>query len=114
MFRYERPQKGRHREFFQLGLELINGQGVAADVQILSLASEILNELGIADLTISLNYLGNRQTKDNYKQLLEEFLNKEQIDLCADCQRKKQTNSLRILDCKICNQQNIFPKYNQA
>ena len=110
MFRYERPQAGRHREFWQLGVELINAPGVIADYQILKLISDILESLGIANFTFNLNYLGGSKTKENYKKELVKFIEKNNPDLCSDCQRRYQTNPLRILDCSTC-QTIIFPTY---
>ena len=73
MFRYERPQAGRHREFWQLGVELINASGVVADYQILKLVADILESLGISEFTFNLNYLGESETKENYKKELVKF-----------------------------------------
>src|SRR6185436_16597312 len=98
MFRYERPQKGRYREFWQLGVELVNAEGVIADYQILKLASDILSGLGIKNFTFNLNYLGDNNTKEKYKKDLKDFVEKTAPDLCADCQRRYKTNPLRILD----------------
>src|SRR6266487_6211845 len=102
MFRYERPQAGRHREFWQLGVELINASGVVADYQILKLVADILESLGISEFTFNLNYLGGNDTKENYKKELVKFIIQTNPDLCLDCQRRYQTNPLRILDCSNC------------
>ncbi|CAI2201369.1 888_t:CDS:2, partial [Funneliformis geosporum] len=110
MFRYERPQAGRYREFWQLGVELINAPGVIADYQILKLISDILESLGITDFTFNLNYLGGNETKENYKKELVKFIKQNNPDLCTDCQRRYQTNPLRILDCSTC-QTITFPTY---
>ena len=74
MFRYERPQKGRYREFWQLGVELVNTKGVFADYQILKLVSDILHSLEIKDFIFCLNYIGRKDTKERYKNLLEKFI----------------------------------------
>ena len=110
MFRYERPQVGRHREFWQLGVELINAPGVIADYQILKLISDILKSLGITDFIFNLNYLGERETKENYKKELVKFIKKNNPELCLDCQRRHQSNPLRMLDCLTC-QKIAFPPY---
>src|SRR6185312_2638038 len=68
MFRYERPQKGRYREFWQLGVELINAKGVIADYQTLKVVFDVLSNLGIKNFTFKLNYLGNSETKEKYKK----------------------------------------------
>ncbi|KLL02269.1 MAG: histidyl-tRNA synthetase [Mycoplasmataceae bacterium RC_NB112A] len=113
MFRYERPQAGRHREFWQLGVELINILGTQADFQILKLASDILTGLGITGFIFNINYLGGKETKENYKKELTEFINKNNPQLCSDCQRRYQVNPLRILDCSIC-QKISFPAYEKV
>lgn len=114
MFRYERPQKGRYREFWQLGVELINTRGVLADYQILRIIVDILRSLAITDFTFSLNYIGDENTKKNYKKTLETFLGKNISALCQDCQRRQQTNPLRILDCLLCKEKFSFPPYKNA
>ena len=76
MFRYERPQKGRYREFWQLGVELINAKGMVADYQILKLIADILCGLGVKDFVFNLNYLGDNKTKENYKNELKKFVEK--------------------------------------
>lgn len=114
MFRYERPQKGRHREFWQLGVELINARGIWADYQVLKLVHEVLSSLGIKDFTFSLNYLGGVDTKEAYKKMLREFIEENNLDLCEDCHKRYQTNPLRIIDCLICKKKVLFPAYEIA
>lgn len=114
MFRYERPQKGRHREFWQLGVELINAKGSFADYQILKLVSDILQELGIKKFNFCLNYLGNKDTKERYKSLLEEFIKNKTHNLCNDCQQRHLSNILRIVDCWKCKQKLSYPPYEKA
>ncbi|CAG8578725.1 8691_t:CDS:2, partial [Scutellospora calospora] len=114
MFRYERPQKGRYREFWQLGVELVNVRGVISDYQILKLVTDILGGLGIEDFVFKLNYLGDKETKEKYKSELKKFVEKNRLDLCEDCQRRYQTNPLRILDCLLCKNKSSFPSYKDA
>ena len=114
MFRYERPQKGRYREFWQLGVELVNVKGVIVDYQILKLTADILGGLGIKDFCFKLNYLGDHKTKEKYKNELKNFVNKNNLDLCEDCQRRYQDNPLRILDCLICKNKTSYPAYREA
>lgn len=114
MFRYERPQKGRHREFWQLGVELVNAKGIFADYQILKLVSDILHSLGITDFTFYLNYIGDADTKKNYKNLLEKFIEDKSSDLCDDCQRRSCGNILRIVDCSMCKKKFSYPPYKNA
>src|SRR6185312_1170359 len=114
MFRYERPQKGRYREFWQLGVELIAVSGVWADCQILKLVRDIFWSLGIKEFTCQLNYLGDKVTQERYKQQLEKFLATTNPDLCSDCRRRATTNPLRILDCGLCREKFTFPSYELA
>jgi histidyl-tRNA synthetase len=113
-FRYERPQKGRYREFWQLGVELINAKGIVADYQLLKLIDDIFSDLGIKDFVFSLNYLGNSETKENYKSKLKKFIEAKDIDLCENCQERYQNNPLRILDCSICKKKTSFPSYKEV
>jgi histidyl-tRNA synthetase len=114
MFRYERPQKGRYREFWQLGVELINAHGVIADYQLLKLICNILEGLEIKNFTFQLNYLGSNVTKEKYKNNLKGFIDKTNPDLCEDCQRRYKTNLFRILDCSVCKNKFNFPSYQSA
>lgn len=76
--------------------------------------ADILRGCGIKDLVFKLNYLGDKETKEKYKNELEKFVEKNKPDLCEDCQRRYKTNPLRILDCLICKQKNSFPPYKSA
>lgn len=114
MFRYERPQKGRYREFWQLGAELVNSEGIIADYQVLKLMSDILISLGISDFTFNLNYLGNAQTKEKYKNQLKDFFKGKETELCDDCKRRHSTNPLRILDCLNCQKNFPYPSYENS
>jgi histidyl-tRNA synthetase len=82
MFRYERPQKGRYREFFQLGLEIINEKGCISDIRILLIIKEIFKKLKIKNFCININYLGGNKTKEKYGIVLREFIEKKEIALC--------------------------------
>ncbi|CAG8460540.1 15878_t:CDS:2, partial [Racocetra fulgida] len=114
MFRYERPQQGRYREFWQLGVELINADGAIADYQILKLTADILRALGIKNFSFKLNYLGNNETKEKFKKKLKGFVEKTAPELCADCQRRYETNPLRTLDCLLCKNKYSYPFYKDA
>lgn len=114
MFRYERPQKGRYREFWQLGVELINTEGELADYQILKLAYDILFNLKVKGLVFSLNYLGGIKTREKYKKILKEFIEVNNPNLCENCQKRRETNLLRILDCLSCKEKNNYPSYEKA
>ena len=93
---------------------MINAQGVLADYQLLRLVADIFHGLGIKNFTFSLNYLGNSETKENYKSKLKSFIESKAIDLCKNCQERYQNNPLRILDCSICKKKTSFPSYKEA
>ncbi len=99
MFRAERPQKGRYRQFYQIGAEFIGYSGYLADVEGVWAAYLPLKALGI-DVEVLINTLGGAETKRKYSQALKEYL-KDREDLCDDCKRRRETNPLRVLDCKI-------------
>lgn len=100
LFRYERPQKGRLRQFHQYGAELIGSTFPEADVETISLAIEIIKQLGIKDYTLLLNSLGNFQTRQNYKQVLVDYLQSQSQKLSKESQDRLLRNPLRILDSK--------------
>ncbi len=100
MFRGERPQKGRLRQFHQIGLELLNVSSPSGEVEILSALVDFLNDLGIENYTLKINSLGCLEDKQDLSRRLKELLVKRKNDLCPDCQRRLDKNVLRILDCK--------------
>ncbi len=101
MFRYERPQKGRYREFRQLGVELIGEGSPASDALVILLLWEILVDLGLKDkVIIDINSLGDKNCRARIKQTLTQYFTKFKKNLCTDCQRRLETNPLRLLDCK--------------
>lgn len=99
MFRYERPQKGRLREFRQFGVECFGESSVYEDAALISLGVEILKELNIKH-TLKINSLGSGLAMQNFKQNLVEFVKFKQENMCQDCQRRLVLNPMRILDCK--------------
>ncbi|MCX5641700.1 MAG: histidine--tRNA ligase [Candidatus Omnitrophica bacterium] len=106
MFRYNRPQKGRYRQFLQLGVEIFGSEAAYTDAECLYLLSEILKEAGTGSFCVELNSLGCRTCQDNYGKTLAEFLEKRKEELCEDCRNRLQKNPLRTLDCKtlICKE----------
>ncbi len=100
MYRYERPQSGRNREFTQFGVEMIGSDDIASDVEVISLCYNIFNLLGL-DSVIKINTLGDRESRERYHDALTNYLKPHIKDLCEDCQRRFETNPLRILDCKV-------------
>ena len=102
MFRYERPQKGRLRQFHQINAELLGSAEPAADVEVILMLHDFLSGLGIADLSFELNSLGCRECRPDFRAALTAFLESlEHEKLCEDCRRRMHTNPLRVLDCKV-------------
>ncbi|RME21795.1 MAG: histidine--tRNA ligase [Deltaproteobacteria bacterium] len=100
MFRHERPQKGRLRQFFQLGVELLGAAGPAADVEVIDVMIACVEAAGIGSLSLHVNSLGCRACRPGYRTKLVEFLEAHAESLCADCRRRLEHNPLRVLDCK--------------
>lgn len=100
MFRYERPQAGRQRQFHQLGVELLGSGSPRADVEAIAIASDILQALGLKRLNLDLNSVGNREDRTRYRQALVDYLTPYKDDLDADSQDRLTRNPLRILDSK--------------
>lgn len=100
MFRCERPQKGRMRQFHQVDCELLGTNAPAADAEIISLLIHYVTELGLSDLSLHMNNLGCPNCRSKYRQALVEYLTRHEEHLCDDCKRRLHTNPLRVLDCK--------------
>jgi len=102
MFRYERPQKGRMRQFHQINAELLGSPEPAADVEVILMLQDFLTSLGISDLCFELNSLGCRECRPDYRSALTAYFEALDHDkLCEDCRRRMHTNPLRVLDCKV-------------
>lgn len=100
MFRYERPQKGRSRQFHQIGAELFGATGADADVEILSMGTQLWRTLGLNYLRLEINTLGNAQERHDYRDKLQTFLRQHQSELDADTNERVERNPLRVLDSK--------------
>lgn len=101
MFRYERPQKGRYRQFYQLGVECLGLETPSADVECLGLAWAILKKLGLSDrCVLEINTLGDQASRDHYRQALVDFLTPLKDQLSEDSKKRLEKNPLRILDSK--------------
>lgn len=100
MYRYERPQKGRFREHYQFGCEVFGSDDPALDAEIISIPSNFLAFIGLEDIKVNINTLGDRKTRDNYRNALVEYLKPYLDNLCDDCKNRFEKNPLRILDCK--------------
>ena len=100
MFRYDRPQAGRLRQFHQFGIEAIGPVGPSVDAEIIMLAVRFFESLGLANLNLLINSVGCPKCRPQYRLLLQEFLRDKQADLCTNCQSRFDRNPMRILDCK--------------
>ncbi|SJZ72627.1 histidine--tRNA ligase [Selenihalanaerobacter shriftii] len=100
MFRYERPQSGRYRQFHQLGAEVLGTDNPAIDAEVITLGLQILTELGLSDLEVHLNSVGCPECREEYREALVEHFSPDLEELCSDCQSRYERNPLRILDCK--------------
>ncbi len=101
MFRYEKMQRGRYRQFSQIGIELLGSATPEADTEVILALHSFLAALGFDDLVIVLNNLGDPEDRERYIDLLKEELGPHRERLCGDCQRRWDENPLRILDCKV-------------
>ena len=100
MYRAERPQKGRYREFNQFGVECIGGSSPLIDAEIIALNINILKEFGIENINLLINTVGCSKCKPIYNKALREAIGSRKDELCETCQKRYETNILRILDCK--------------
>ena len=110
MFRYERPQAGRQRQFHQVGVEMFGIKQPTADAEVILLAVNYLKALGLNDLLVEINSLGCPTCREAYKKRIKEVLKPEFDNLCEDCQSRYEKNPLRLLDCKVDSCKEIFEK----
>jgi histidyl-tRNA synthetase len=108
MFRRERPQKGRYRQFYQIGAEAIGSESPLVDADVIEMVIEFLDRAGLGGAQLLLNSVGDRNCRPQYTELLREALKPVAPKLCADCQRRAETNPLRVLDCKVEADQEII------
>jgi len=101
MFRYERPQAGRHRQFYQIGAEAIGTDDPKLDAEIISMLSQLLTAAGLKNLSIEVTSIGCRECRPSFRTALMDYLRDRLGGFCKDCQRRFDTNPLRILDCKV-------------
>lgn len=100
MFRYDRPQAGRYRQFHQFGIEAIGAKGPAIDAEIILLAVQLFRTLGLNDLSLQLNSVGCPECRPVYRRKLQDFMRDKLEGLCPDCKSRFERNPMRILDCK--------------
>jgi len=101
MFRYERPQKGRYRQFYQIDAEVFGVENPMVDAEIILMLIHFLKGVGLENLELQINTLGCRNCRPRYREELKSFLRNISFQLCEDCQRRLETNPLRIFDCKV-------------
>jgi histidyl-tRNA synthetase len=101
MFRYDKPQKGRYRQFHQVDIEVFGEKDAAVDAEIIEMAHALLRKLGVSGTETLVNSVGCRACRPAYSAALREAAGRHRAELCPDCQRKAETNPLRIFDCKV-------------
>ncbi len=101
MFRYERPQKGRYRQFYQIDAEVFGVDNPVVDAEVIVMLIHFLKKVGLETLELQINTLGCRECRPRYREKLKAFFESRSFKLCEDCQRRLQTNPLRIFDCKV-------------
>lgn len=101
VFRYERPQLGRYRQFNQFGVESIGNNSPMNDTEVIVLAYTILCSLGLEGVTIKINTLGDEESRNNYRKALKDYFKDHIENMCEDCKSRYELNPLRILDCKV-------------
>ncbi|MGE4320334.1 MAG: histidine--tRNA ligase [Acholeplasmataceae bacterium] len=100
-FRYERPQKGRYRQFYQFGLEAVGAMDPRVDAEVISLSYDFIQKLGLKGVKVRINSLGDQASRDAYQSALKSHFEPHRGELCEDCQTRIDKNPLRILDCKV-------------
>jgi histidyl-tRNA synthetase len=101
MFRRERPQKGRYRQFFQIGAEAIGSESPLVDAEVIEMVVEILTRAGLSGFKLIINSVGDHNCRPQFVEALRENLRDKAAGMCTDCQRRAETNPLRVLDCKV-------------
>lgn len=101
MFRYERPQSGRMRQFVQLGVEAMGSADPAIDAEVIGLAMDFYRELGLTNLKLIINSLGDKESRNHHRNALIDHFKPRISEFCSDCQNRLDKNPLRILDCKL-------------
>ena len=100
-YRYEKPQAGRLREFHQFGVECFGASEPIADAEIISLANQIFNELGVGEIHLEINSIGCPECRKEYHKALKEYFTSKQDELCSNCRERLERNPMRLLDCKV-------------
>lgn len=101
MFRHERPQKGRFRQFHQIDAEIFGDPGPRSDVEIIVLGLDLIKRVGLTGLSLQINSLGCPECRSGFRNELRQYLLARRDGLCSDCRRRAETNPLRVFDCKV-------------
>ncbi len=109
-FRYERQQAGRYRQFWQFGFEVIGKGSPAIDAQIIIAVFSILGDLGIENVKVKINHIGDEKCRSKFKLALRKYLKEKEASLCEDCKKRTKENPLRTLDCKKCSAKENAPQ----
>ena len=107
MFRYERPQSGRQREFHQIGVEALNNESPQIDVEVIAMAMQLFKRFGVPNVKLTINTLGDKQVREDYREALINFLKPHYDELSSDSQERMYRNPLRVLDSKDAGDQKI-------
>ena len=110
MYRYERPQSGRDRELTQFGMEILGSDDPMSDAEIISAAVNVYKLLGLKEIKVHLNTLGDKESRDRYREALVSYFKPHIDDFCEDCKERLEKNPLRILDCKVDAENEILKK----
>lgn len=108
MFRYERPQKGRYREFFQLGVEALGEAEPTTDIEIIEMGIKFFNKINLTDLIVKVNSVGCTVCRPQFRTQLKLFLDKNLNNICDDCKTRAEQNPMRVFDCKVEKCQEIY------
>ena len=110
MYRYERPQKGRFREFYQFGVEVFGSNSPMLDAEVISIPVNFFKLLGLKNVKVKINSLGDSESRNNYRNALIEYFKPNIDTFCSDCKDRLEKNPLRILDCKIDKDNDLLKK----
>jgi len=110
MFRRERPQKGRYRQFYQIGAEAIGSDSPAVDAEVIEMVVRLLEELKLTGFELLINSVGTKESRSTYNEALRTELSSVVSQMCEDCRRRAVTNPLRVLDCKVPSDQPIIER----
>ena len=108
MFRYERPQAGRYREFYQFGFEAFGSNDPMMDAEVIGIIVNLFNILGLKGIKVNINTLVDKESRENYRKALLDYFKPYLNDLCEDCKKRYEKNPLRILDCKVDRENEIM------